>query len=39
LSNIILFIEYAQGKEDQIITKGFITSKHPLINISIYLFY
>jgi hypothetical protein len=39
LSNIILFIEYAQGKEDKIITKGFITSKHPLINISIYLFY
>jgi hypothetical protein len=36
LSNIILFIEYAQGKEDQIIAKGFI---HPLINIPIYLFF
>jgi hypothetical protein len=39
LTNIISLIEYAQGKENQIISKGSIIPKHPLVNIYIYLFY
>jgi hypothetical protein len=31
-------IEYAQRKENQIIFKGFIILKHPLISIFIYFF-
>jgi hypothetical protein len=38
LTNLILLIEYAQRKENQIIFKGFIIIKHPLIGIFIYLF-
>jgi hypothetical protein len=38
LTNIISLIEYAQGKENKIISKGSIIPKHPLINIFIYLF-
>jgi hypothetical protein len=36
LTNIIPLIEYAQRKENQIIFKGSIIPKHPLINIFIY---
>jgi hypothetical protein len=36
---IYFFIEYAQRKEDQIITQGFIILNHPLINVSIYLLF
>jgi hypothetical protein len=38
LTNLILLIEYAQRKENQIIFKGFIILKHPLISIFIYFF-
>jgi hypothetical protein len=39
LTNLILLLEYAQRKENQIIFKGSIILKHPLISIFIYLFY
>jgi hypothetical protein len=38
LRNIIPLIEYAQRKENQIISKGSIIPKHPLVNIVIYFF-
>jgi hypothetical protein len=38
LTNLILLIEYAQRKENQIISKSFIILKHPLISIFIYFF-
>jgi hypothetical protein len=39
LTNLILLIEYAKRKENQINSKGSIIPKHPLINIFIYLTY
>jgi hypothetical protein len=39
VTNIIPLIEYAQRKENQIISKGSIIPKHPLNNIFIYLSY
>jgi hypothetical protein len=39
LTTLILLIEYAKRKENQIICKGSIIPKQPLINIFIYLSY
>jgi hypothetical protein len=39
LTTLILLIEYAKRKENQIISKGSVIPKHPLINIFIYLSY
>jgi hypothetical protein len=39
LTNIIPLIEYAQRKENQIISKGSIVPKHPLIYLFILLFF